>query len=74
MVKKILPYIRFVSVVMRANCASVRLVGCTEIRSPRLSYRLERSRQKTGANRLLRPVKATLASGESQSFSASSYL
>ena len=55
---KILPYTCFVLVVMRANCAPVRLVGCTEIRSHRLSYRLERSRQRTGANRLWRPVKA----------------
>ena len=60
MVGKIFPYTCFVLVVVRANCAPVRLVGCIEIRSSRLSYRLERSRQRTGANRLWRPVKANL--------------
>ena len=60
MAGKILPYTSFVLVVIRANCAPVRPVGCIEIRSRRLSYRLERSRQRTGANRLWRPVKAFL--------------
>ena len=56
MVGRILPYIIKVSPFIRANCAPVRTVGCTFIRSLRLSYISERSVQQKLAARILRPA------------------
>ena len=56
MVGRILPYIIKVSPFIRANCAPVRTVECTFIRSLRLSYISERSVQQKLAARILRPA------------------